>query len=98
MEDNCILHGNKLEKLEASMAVMARHLEALLQRDNDFTVKVINGKTEERLASELIGELYVAMKEVQKSTPKNLWNNFGTVILPLLNFLTILGLLIAIFN
>lgn len=98
MEDNCILHGNKLEKLENSMAVMANHLQALLERDNDFTVKVINGKTEERLASELIGELYVAMKEVQKSTPKNLWNNFGTIILPLLNLLTIVGLLIAIFH
>jgi hypothetical protein len=98
MQPDCILHEEKLNQLTADMAVIAQHLTVLLERSNDFTVKVINGKTEERLASELLGELYVAMKEVQKSTPKNLWNNFGTVILPVLNLLTIVGLLIAIFH
>ena len=43
-------------------------VDTLLERGNDFTVKVINGKTTERLASELIGEMYVAMKELQEKT------------------------------
>lgn len=93
--ENCILHEAKLNKLEADMAIISKHLETLLEKDNDFLVKVINGRTEERLASELIGEMYVNMKHLQSQTPKSIWQGFGTTIMPLLNILTIIGLIIT---
>ena len=93
--ENCILHEAKLNKLESDMALISKHLESLLERDNDFLVKVINGRTEERLASELIGEMYVNMKHLQSQTPKSMWKGLGNSLMPLLNILTIIGLIIT---
>ncbi|MFA5772885.1 MAG: hypothetical protein WC974_09170 [Thermoplasmata archaeon] len=88
MDANLVLHEQRLENIEKS-------LKELLERSNDFTVKVINGTTKERLASELIGEMYVNMKGLQKQTPKNIWYGFGNNIMPLLNILTIIALIIT---
>lgn len=90
---NCILHEDRLTKIEKS-------LDILLKRDGDFKVKVINGRTEERLASELIGELYVDMKKIkeQREAPKKIWKEIGVFLLPLINLATIVGLLFKIFG
>ncbi|KKR55856.1 MAG: hypothetical protein UT94_C0055G0004 [Candidatus Uhrbacteria bacterium GW2011_GWF2_40_263] len=89
----CALHEDRLKKIESSLRV-------LLERGNDFTVPVINGKTEHRKASELIGELYVDMKKLkeQRETPGKVWQKLGNLLLPLLNLLTIIGILIALFH
>lgn len=72
MEPNCILHEERLSNIEKA-------LETLLERDNDFYVKVINGKTEKRLASELIGELYVNMKDIKSHSFTNNFYNLSRV-------------------
>ena len=109
---NCVLHEDKLNSLEKNIAIIGTQLTQLLERDGDFLVKVINGVTTERLASELLAEMYLGMKELRakmqqeisdlkKASPKNMWSNFGNAILPLLNLLTIIGLIItmyAVFN
>ena len=43
-------------------------LHKLLNRKSDIIIKVINGKTEERLASELIGEMYMQLKDLKEKT------------------------------
>lgn len=92
---NCILHEEKLNSLESNMAIIATQLTQLLDRDGDFLVKVINGVTKERLASELLAEMYLNMKKLNEQTPKKLWANFGSFVLPLMNLLTIIGLIIT---
>jgi hypothetical protein len=54
--------------LKDSLSHMRESLHTLVGRSNDIFVKVINGKTETRLASELLGEMYVAVKELKKIT------------------------------
>lgn len=104
--ENCILHEAKLNKLESDMTVIASHLQTLLERDNDFTVKVINSKTEERLASELLGEIYVGLKhtnqkleqeitELKKETPKSILNNLGSVADNLFKVFTLIALVVT---
>jgi hypothetical protein len=87
------VHEQRLEKIEKS-------LQTLIERGNDFTVPVINGKTEHRKASELIGELYVDMKKLkeQREAPGKIWQKLGAFLLPLLNLLTIIGILVALFH
>jgi len=89
----CALHEQRLVTLEEK-------IDELLKRGNDFTVAVINGKTEHRKASELIGELYVSMKtlEDKRKQPGKIWQGVGTFLLPLLNLLTIIGILVALFH
>jgi len=65
----------RLEKLENDtqsfkddLLKIKESLHTLLGRNNDFIIKVINGKTEERLASELIGEIYVELKHIKDKT------------------------------
>lgn len=90
---SCALHEKRLCNLEEK-------LDLLLERGNDFTVAVINGKTEHRKASELIGELYVDMKilKEQREAPKKVWQDIGNFFLPILNLLTIIGILVALFH
>lgn len=87
------LHEQRLANLE-------NKIDELLKRDNDFKVAVINGRTEYRKASELIGELYVSMKtlEGKRKQPGKIWQGIGTFLLPLLNLLTIIGILVALFH
>ena len=88
MEPNCILHEEKLKNIE-------RALEELLKRDGDFYVKVINGKTEKRLASELIGELYVSMQQIKKETPRGLANSISVFAEKVIPVVTLIGLIIT---
>lgn len=92
--------------LKESVHILRENVHKLLGRNNDFTVKVINGKTEERLASELIGEMYVALKdhqednritieELKKATPRTLWKNLGEMLLPIIQIITLIGLIIT---
>ena len=62
LPDSCRLHEERLSSLEESIAVITGNIEELLERGNDFEIPVINGKTEYRKASELIGEMYLAIK------------------------------------
>ena len=103
-ETDCKLHQNQIGNLEIKMQTLEQNLETirvnihtLLGRSGDIVVKVINGKTEERLASELIGEMYVEMKSLKKQTPKSLYKGLGVGLIPLINLLTIIGLIITIF-
>jgi hypothetical protein len=79
MEPNCILHENRLKAIEDNVHIIGVQLTQLLDRDNDFTVKVINGTTKERLASELIGEMYQNMKELNNHTLKNSFYNLSKI-------------------
>ena len=85
----------EVKELAESVNILRDNVHKLLGRNNDFTVKVINGKTTERLASELIGEMYVAIKELKKETPKTLWKNLGDTLFPLIQLLTLTGLIIT---
>jgi len=91
MEPNCILHEERLKSIEESLGV-------LLERNGDFYVKVINGKTERRLASELIGELYVTMQQIKKETPRGLANNIVVFAEKVIPILTLFGLIITMFK
>lgn len=100
MDADCKLHTNQIENLESKMTLVEddlkmirKNLHTLLGRQNDIIVKVINGKTEERLASELIGEMYVEMKSLKKQTPKSI---LSSGVIPIINLLTIISLIIAI--
>ena len=88
----------EINELKNSVQTLRDNVHILLGRNNDFTVKVINGKTDERLASELIGEMYVAIKELKKETPKKIWSDFGASLMPLVQLLTLIGLLITMFK
>jgi len=92
-EISCVLHEERLSKIELS-------LQTIIDRGNDFLVPVINGRTEHRKASELIGELYVDMKKLkeQREAPKKVWQDIGNFFLPILNLLTIIGILFALFH
>ena len=70
MEINCILHEERLSNIEKA-------IQTLLERDGDFYVKVINGTTQKRLASELLGELYVNMKDVRGHSFQSSFNNLS---------------------
>jgi hypothetical protein len=96
----------EIKELKDSVKILRDNVHKLLGRNNDFTVKVINGKTEERLASELIGEIYVDLKmqkeinervakEIKEKLPGKLWENFGQFLLPLVQLLTLAGLIIT---
>lgn len=61
LEEKFVALNNTLDKLN-------ENVETLLARDGDFTVAVINGKTEHRPASELIGEMYMQMKDIKTKT------------------------------
>ncbi len=77
---SCRLHEDRLKSLEDS-------IKAILDKDNDIKIKVINGTTTERLMSELVGEMYVAVKQLQKETPKNIFvalSKFSTALMPVL--------------
>ena len=75
---NCVLHDKELKELKEDMGKIRDNVHTLLGRQNDIIVKVVNGKTESRLASELIGEMYIAIKELKQETPKSIFNNFAT--------------------
>jgi len=101
--ESCKIHDKQIEILEEKMETVQEDLKhirenvhTLLGRSSDFVVKVINGKTEERLASELIGEMYVEMKTLRKQTPKSIMSTFSTSILPFINILTLIGLIITL--
>jgi hypothetical protein len=96
----------EVKELAESVDILRDNVHKLLGRNNDFTVKVINGKTTERLASELIGEIYVnlqhqkeetrrAVAELKRETPKTLWKNLGDTLFPLIQLLTLTGLIIT---
>ena len=96
----------EVKELKESVKILRDNVHKLLGRNNDFTVKVINGKTEERLASELIGEIYVdlklqkekterAIKELEKETPSSLWQSMKTNISPLVELLTLALLIVT---
>ena len=101
--ESCKIHDKQIEILEEKVETIQEDLKhirdnvhTLLGRSSDFVVKVINGKTEERLASELIGEMYVEMKSLKKQTPKSLMNSLSLFVLPFINFLTLIGLIITL--
>jgi hypothetical protein len=95
--------------LKESVHILRENVHKLLGRNNDFSVKVINGKTVERLASELIGEMYVALKdhqrddivaikELKKASPRSLWKNLAEILLPLVQIITLIGLIVTMFK
>lgn len=85
---SCQLHEERLENLEQSLTTIIDNVDVILKRGNDFTIPVINGRTEYRKASELLGEMYVGLKKLEnkldqevadlkKETPKSLFSNFA---------------------
>ncbi|PIP78074.1 MAG: hypothetical protein COW85_05725 [Ignavibacteria bacterium CG22_combo_CG10-13_8_21_14_all_37_15] len=86
-------------ELSDSVKHIRDNVHTILGRNNDFIVKVINGKTEERLASELIGEMYVQMKVINGQTTvaaskklKNLIKDYGSFLSLVLLLLTLIKL------
>ena len=57
----------QLVKISDSVDKLRENVHKLLGRNNDIVIKLVNGRTEERLASEVIGELYYAQKSIAKS-------------------------------
>lgn len=92
---NCSMHETRLKHLEESMEHIRSNVHTLLGRPSDIVVKVINGKTEQRLASELIGEMYVAIKELKEETPKSIFNNFAVFADNAFKIITLIALIIT---
>ena len=91
MAERCPYH----EQLETELKLVGKNVNLLLTRGNDFYVKVINGKTEERLASELIGEMYVAIGKLKDGSPKKIFQNGMQVVNSLITLLTLAGLIVT---
>jgi hypothetical protein len=102
--EECKIHEKQIEVLEEKVTIMKDDLmhirdnvHTLLGRGNDIVVSVINGKTEKRLASELLGELYVEMKLLRKATPKSLIQQLNSAVLPIIHWITLITLVLAVF-
>lgn len=70
-------------------------LNELLTRNNDIMVKVINGKTQERLASELIGEMYLEMKDIKRHTVPEAVKNIKQKVTEITSYVTLILIIIT---
>lgn len=95
---NCRLHEDRLANLEDSLGTIITNVDELIKRDNDFEIAVINGKTTYRKASELLGEMYLAIKELKQQTPTNMVKQFGVIADNLLKIAMLIGLLFTMFK
>lgn len=102
--EKCEIHEKQIKTLEEKVLDIKddiihirENVHTLLGRGNDIVVSVINGKTEKRLASELLGELYVEMKSLRKATPKSLIQQLNSAVLPIIHWITLITLVLAVF-
>lgn len=103
----------EIDTIKKSLNKISDSLHTLLGRNNDIILKIVNGKTEERLASEVIVEQYYAQKEMTSTLAEikklledkkadNVIKRYGERALHAMNIITfatlILGVLAFIFK
>lgn len=82
--------------VESALEKIRDNIHILLSRNADILVKVINGRTTERLASELIAEMYMDIKSLKESKPTYALKKFGEYAMHFINITTALGVIWAI--
>jgi len=88
LEENYKILRGTIEEINAT-------LKTMLENGNDFEVAVINGKTEYRKASELIGEMYLEMKSIKLHSVPQTVKNFRQKVSDITAYVTLLLLIVT---